>query len=52
MTDSISRREILKSGAAAATFAALNNLGNWDEILHSVQQQGEEVVPWADVPAT
>jgi DMSO/TMAO reductase YedYZ molybdopterin-dependent catalytic subunit len=48
MTHDVSRRDILKSGAAAVTFATI---GDWNEILNSVQQQGDEVIPWTDVPA-
>ena len=48
MTNDISRRTLLRSSAAAASFAAI---GNWDEILGSIQQQGDEVIPWTDTPA-
>jgi DMSO/TMAO reductase YedYZ molybdopterin-dependent catalytic subunit len=48
MVDSISRRDILKAGAAGASFSMI---GNWDDILNRFQQPGEEVVPWTDIPA-
>ncbi len=46
MPNSISRRDLLKSGAALASIAAIDG---WERILPA-QQQGEEVVPWTDVP--
>lgn len=51
MTDRYSRRDMLKSGAAAASFAALAPLGDFDTMLAGLQQPGEEVVPWTDIPA-
>jgi DMSO/TMAO reductase YedYZ molybdopterin-dependent catalytic subunit len=48
MTDSISRRDILKSGAVAASAFAI---GDFSEILARLQQPGDEVIPWTDIPA-
>lgn len=47
MSHLISRRDIVKSGAAAASLAAI---GNWNDLL-GAPVQGQEVVPWTDVPA-
>jgi len=46
----ISRRTLLQSGAAAASVAAL---GSWDRAFSALAlpQQGEDVIPWTDVPA-
>ena len=44
MTEIVSRRDVVKSGAAFLSAAAL---GNWRLPTH---QQDEEVVPWTDVP--
>lgn len=50
MPDSVSRRDLVKAGAAAS-FAAFSPVGDWDQILNAAQQPGEEVIPWTDVPA-
>jgi DMSO/TMAO reductase YedYZ molybdopterin-dependent catalytic subunit len=47
MVEPISRRELIKSGATVATYAALRP---WEWALPA-RQQGEEVIPWTDVPA-
>src|SRR5687768_1798939 len=47
MSDSISRRDVLKHGAAAASFAAF---GGWDGSLPALRRD-EEVIPWTDIPA-
>ena len=47
MREIISRRDLLKSGAGLAAFAAV---GKWERALPQLQQ-GEEVIPWTDVPA-
>jgi DMSO/TMAO reductase YedYZ molybdopterin-dependent catalytic subunit len=47
MPDSISRRDLLKTGAAAASFAAIGGL----ERAFPALRQGEEVIPWTDIPA-
>ncbi|HEY9226545.1 MAG TPA: molybdopterin-dependent oxidoreductase [Gemmatimonadaceae bacterium] len=47
MTDSVSRRDLMKGGAA---FASAAMLGKWDWLLPTLQQ-GETVVPWTDIPA-
>lgn len=51
MPDSVSRRNVVKAGAAAASLAAFGPIGDWDAILDAVRQPGDEVVPWTDVPA-
>lgn len=48
MTKRFSRRETLKSGAALAALAAAG-IPDW---LLPALAQGEEVVPWTDVPST
>lgn len=48
MREGMSRRDLVKSGAAAASFAAF---GSFHKSLPGLQQ-GEEVIPWTDVPAT
>lgn len=48
MTHDISRRSLIQSGAAAASFAAV---GDWNHILAALQQPGDEVIPWTDIPA-
>jgi DMSO/TMAO reductase YedYZ molybdopterin-dependent catalytic subunit len=47
VTETISRRDVIRSGAALASVAALGRLGAMVPAL----QQGEEVVPWTDIPA-
>jgi DMSO/TMAO reductase YedYZ molybdopterin-dependent catalytic subunit len=42
----MTRRDLVKSGAAAASLAAI---GSWPRILPPLQP-GEEVVPWTDIP--
>jgi DMSO/TMAO reductase YedYZ molybdopterin-dependent catalytic subunit len=48
MNKGISRREIIRSGAALAGLAALG-IPEW--MLAQPQAPGEEVIPWTDVPA-
>ena len=48
MTHDISRRSLIQSGAAAASFAAI---GDWNQIFGALQQPGDEVIPWTDIPA-
>ena len=45
--NSISRRDVLKRGAAAASLAAF---GGWDGSLPALRGD-EEVIPWTDIPA-
>jgi DMSO/TMAO reductase YedYZ molybdopterin-dependent catalytic subunit len=47
MTRSVTRREVIQSGAMLASVAGL---GRWGWLLPPLQQ-GEDVVPWTDVPA-
>src|SRR5262245_60568559 len=47
MTHPVSRRDLMKGGAA---FASAAMLGKWDWLLPTLQQ-GETVVPWTDIPA-
>ena len=47
MTQPVSRRQMIRSGAAFASAAAL---ARFDWMLPSLQQ-GDEVVPWTDIPA-
>src|ERR1043166_1618784 len=47
MAQSVTRREVIKGGVMLASVAGL---GRWRWLLPSLQQ-GEEVVPWTDVPA-
>jgi DMSO/TMAO reductase YedYZ molybdopterin-dependent catalytic subunit len=47
MVQPVSRRQVIKSGAALAAFAAT---GRWDWVLPSLEQ-GDQVIPWTDVPA-
>src|SRR5882672_7779094 len=47
MSQPVSRRQVIQSGAAFASLAALDRF-RW--MLPSLQQ-GEEVVPWTDIPA-
>src|ERR1043166_6360351 len=49
MSQPVSRREAIQSGAALASAVALGRFG-WMLPVPSVQP-GEEVVPWTDVPA-
>ena len=46
MSRDISRRDIIRNGAALAGIAALG-IPEW---MLAAQAQGEEVVPWTDVP--
>lgn len=47
MREPVSRRSLIKGGAALASYAAL---GRWEWAMPALQQ-GEDVVPWTDVPA-
>ena len=47
MSEPVSRRDVVKGGAAAASALML---GRWNALLPSLQQ-GEDVVPWTDIPA-
>src|SRR6185503_10811073 len=47
MREPLTRRSLIKGGAALASYAALSR---WDWTLRPLQQ-GEEVVSWTDVPA-
>lgn len=48
MREPVSRRDAMKSAAAFVSAAALNR---WNFTLPALQQ-GEEVVPWTDIPPT
>jgi hypothetical protein len=50
MSDSISRRDVLKRGAAAASLAAF---GGWDGSFPGLPglPQTVDVIPWTDIPA-
>ena len=47
MTRSVTRREVIQRGAMLASVAGL---GRWGWLLPQLQQ-GEDVVPWTDIPA-
>jgi len=47
MAQNVSRRELMRGGAVLASAAAA---GLWDWVMPALAQ-GEEVIPWTDVPA-
>ena len=47
MSEPVSRRDVVKGGAAFASAAVF---GRWSSLFPSLQQ-GEDVVPWTDIPA-
>ena len=47
MSQRVSRRDLIKSGV---TFASLGALGFLEGVLPALAQ-GEEVIPWTDIPA-
>lgn len=52
MTENISRRTLVQSGAAAASLAAFGGLERaFEHAFASLKQQGDEVIPWTDIPA-
>ena len=52
MTKEISRRTLMQSGAAAASLAAFGGLDRaFERAFAALQQPGDEVIPWTDIPA-